>query len=220
MGLPIRLLIVDDHPMMRFGLVSLFQHEPDFLVVAEACNGVEAIEKAIAENPDVILLDLGLPKKSGLEVIQEVLQINPNLKIIVFTSYSDGDRILTAIKAGAIGYLVKDNSPQDIFYAVRNAYQGKPTLSTRTELSLFHEIQDKKPVPSSRDQLTTREIDILRFVALGMKYAEIAKEICVTEGTVRSHMSNLSKKLGFENRAQAVVYAIRNGLIDIEVEKL
>lgn len=216
---PIRLLIVDDHPALRFGLVELFHHEPDFVVVGEAIDGVEAVEKAFALNPDVILMDLGLPKKSGLEAIKEILQSNPETRIIIFTSYSEGDQILAAIKAGAIGYLVKDNSPQEIFYAIRNAFQGKPTLSARTELSLFHHIQNNKMISVRREAITSRELDILRWLVLGLNNAEIAQEASITEGTVRSHISNLISKLGLENRAQAVVYAIRNGLVDVNDEQ-
>ncbi len=214
----IHLLIVDDHPALRFGLVELFHHEPDFKVVGEASNGIEAVEKANLLKPDVILMDLGLPKKSGLEAIKEILQSNPEARIIIFTSYSDGDQIFAAIKAGAIGYLVKDNSPQEIFYAIRNAFQGKPTLSARTELSLFHQIQNNKPVTHDLEALTTRELDILRWLASGLTNAEIAQEASITEGTVRSHVSNLISKLGLENRAQAVVYAIRKGLVDVNDE--
>lgn len=216
---PIRLLIVDDHPALRFGLVELFHHEPDFEVVGEAIDGVEAVEKAFSLKPDVILMDLGLPKKSGLEAIKEILKSNPESRIIIFTSYSEGDQILAAIKAGAIGYLVKDNSPQEIFYAIRNAFQGKPTLSARTELSLFHQIQHNKQISASLEALTSRELNILRWLVLGLTNAEIAQEASITEGTVRSHVSNLISKLGLENRAQAVVYAIRKGLVDVNDEK-
>lgn len=216
---PIRLLIVDDHPALRFGLVELFNHEADFKVVGEASNGIEAVEKAYSIKPDVILMDLGLPKKSGLEAIKEILQSNPESRIIIFTSYSEGDQILAAIKAGAIGYLVKDNSPQEIFYAIRNAFQGRPTLSARTELSLFHQIQNNKPSSPELEALTARELDVLRWLALGLTNAEIAQQATITEGTVRSHVSNLISKLGLENRAQAVVYAIRKGLIDVNDDR-
>ena len=215
----IRLLIVDDHPALRYGLVALFRHETDFEVVGEAGNGIEAVEKAGALNPDVILMDLGLPKKSGLEAIKEILHNNSNARIIIFTSNSDGGQIMAAIKAGAIGYLVKDNSPQEIFYAIRNAQQGKPTLSPRSELSLFHQIQnDKMPAPPV-EALTVRELEILRWLAQGLTNADIAKKANVAEGTVRSHISNLINKLGLENRAQAVIYAIRTGLIDLNQEE-
>jgi DNA-binding NarL/FixJ family response regulator len=219
MDQPIRLLIVDDHPALRYGLVALFRHEADIEVVGEASDGIEAVEKANALHPDVILLDLGLPKKNGQEVIKEILSFDPNSRIIIFTSHSDGDQIMTAIKAGAIGYLVKDDSPQEIFYAIRSAHQGKPTLSARTELSLFHQIQHIKPQAAPIEELTARELEILRWLAQGWTNTEIAEKASVAEGTVRSHVSNLINKLGLENRAQAVIYAIRTGLIDVNEGK-
>lgn len=219
MDLPICLLVVDDHPTLRFGLVALLSQEADFKVVGEASNGFEAVEKAGSLHPDVILMDLGLPKKNGMEAIREILALDPAARILIFTSSSDGDQILAAIRAGAIGYLVKDNSPQELFYAIRNAYQGKPTLSARSELSLFQQIQNNKPASLPIDALTARELDILRWLAHGLTNAEIAREATITEGTVRSHVSNLINKLGLENRAQAVIYAIRRGLIDVNHEQ-
>lgn len=219
MDLPIRLLVVDDHPTLRFGLVALLSQEADFEVVGEATNGFEAVEKAGNLHPDVILMDLGLPKKNGMEAIRDILALDPTARILIFTSSSDGDQILAAIRAGAIGYLVKDNSPQELFYAIRNAYQGKPTLSARSELSLFQQIQNNRPAALPIDALTARELDILRWLAHGLTNAEIAREATITEGTVRSHVSNLINKLGLENRAQAVIYAIRKGLIDVNHEE-
>lgn len=215
MDRPIRVLIVDDHPALRFGLVALLKDEPEFNVVAEAVDGVEAVEKALSHDPDVILMDLGLPRKSGLEAIKEILQYKKDVRILVFTSYSNGDQILAAIHAGAIGYILKDNSPQEIHYAIWNAYQGKPTLSVRTESSLFQRIRSLKRAGQPAEVLTPREIEMLRWLAGGLTNAEMAQKANVTEGTVRSHISNLMSKLGLENRAQAVIYAIRNGLIDI-----
>ena len=219
MDLPIRLLVVDDHPTLRFGLVALLSQEADFEVAGEASNGFEAVEKAANLHPDVILMDLGLPKKNGMEAIRDILALDPTARILIFTSSSDGDQILAAIRAGAIGYLVKDNSPQELFYAIRNAYQGKPTLSARSELSLFQQIQNNRPTTLPIDALTARELDILRWLAHGLTNAEIAREATITEGTVRSHVSNLINKLGLENRAQAVIYAIRKGLIDVNHEE-
>jgi len=216
MGQPIRLLIVDDHPALRFGLVSLLQQEPDFSVVAEATDGNEAVEKAFEHSPDVIIMDLMLPRKSGLEAIREIMEKKPESRILIFSSSSDGDQILDAIRAGAIGYLVKDNSPQEILLAIRSAYLGKPTMSPRTEMSLFHQIQSNKTATPPLEALTAREIIILRLLAQGLSNLEIAKAASITEGTVRSHISNLINKLGLENRAQAVVYAIRKGLITVD----
>jgi len=211
----IRLLIVDDHPALRVGLVGLFKHAPDLLVIGEASNGEEAIDKAKDLKPDVIIMDLAMPKKNGLEAIKEILFTNPEIKIIIFTAFSDGQQIYAAIKAGAIGYLEKDSSAQDLFSAVRNAYRGESVLTHQIELNLIHQIQQNQTVDFPIDKLTDREVEILRWLAQGLTNAQIAEKGCISEGTVRSHVSNLLNKLGLENRAQGVVYAIRKGLVNI-----
>jgi len=211
----IRLLIVDDHPALRVGLIGLFKHAPDLLVIGEASNGEEAIDKAKDLKPDVIIMDLAMPKKNGLEAIKEILFTNPEIKIIIFTAFSDGQQIYAAIKAGAIGYLEKDSSAQDLFSAVRNAYRGESVLTHQIELNLIHQIQQNQTVDFPIDKLTDREVEILRWLAQGLTNAQIAEKGCISEGTVRSHVSNLLNKLGLENRAQGVVYAIRKGLVNI-----
>ena len=216
MSQPIRLLIVDDHPTIRFGLVALFAHESDFSVVGEASNGFEAVEKAISTKPDVILMDLALPKMGGLQAMSEILAECPQIRIIVFTAFSDSDQILAATKAGAIGYLLKDSSPQELFKAIHNAMLGKPAFNAQVELSLLQSIRQPSIPEPPVEKLTEREIEILRWLAQGLSNSDIAQKACITEGTVRSHISNLLNKLGLSNRAQAVIYAIRNGLINLD----
>ena len=140
----------------------------------------------------------------------------PEIRILVFSSFSDGDQILAAMQAGAIGYLIKDSTPQEIFNAIRNAHQGKPTLNPHIELSLINQIQQNRAVDLPVEKLTEREIEILHWLAQGLTNNEIAKKASITEGTVRSHISNLLNKLGLSNRAQAVLYAIRKGLINLD----
>jgi NarL family two-component system response regulator LiaR len=211
----IKLLIVDDHPALRWGLVGLFTHESDFEVVGEASDGIEAIEKSISLKPNIILMDLALPKKSGLEEIKEIILIQPEMKILIFSAFSDGEKIFSAIEAGAIGYLVKDSSPNELVLAVRNASNGIPVMTQKTELSLIHQIQRKPVLDFSEESITERELGILRWLALGLTNAQIAEKGCISEGTVRSHVSNLLGKLCLENRAQAVIYALNRGLIEI-----
>lgn len=212
----IRILIVDDHPTMRFGLVGLFKQTPDFLVVGEASDGEEAVEIADKIDVDVIIMDFALPKKSGLEAIQEILAKHPNIKILIFTAFSNGEQILAGIKAGAIGYLVKDSSPNELVTAVRNAFQGQPSLTHEIELNLIHQIQQNPTIDFPADKLTDREIEILGWLAQGLTNAQMAEKGFISEGTVRSHISNLLNKLRLENRAQAVIYALRKGVIDIK----
>jgi DNA-binding NarL/FixJ family response regulator len=212
---PIHLLIVDDHPALRWGLVGLFKQSPDFCVVGEAGNGEDAINLAKTLKPDVILMDLALPQKSGLEAIQEIHIQQPNIKIIIFTAFSEGEQILAAIKAGAIGYLVKDSSPQELTSAVRNAFLGLPFLNHQIEMKLIHQIQHNQTVDFPVDNLTDREVEVLTWLAQGLTNTQIAEIGCISEGTVRSHVSNLLNKLGLQNRAQAVIYAIRTGMTKI-----
>jgi DNA-binding NarL/FixJ family response regulator len=215
---PIRLLIVDDHPALRFGLIGLFKQTTDFDVVDEAVDGYEAVEKACALKPDVILMDLALPQKSGLDAIREIHTLHPGIKILIFTAFSDGEQIFKAIQAGAIGYLVKDSSPQELKAAIRSAYQGKPFLTHQIELNLIHQIQHNQTVEFPADKLTDREIEILRWLAQGLTNLQIAEIGCISEGTVRSHISNLLNKLRLDNRAQAVIYAAKKGLVSINME--
>ncbi len=210
----IRLLIVDDHPALRTGLAALLRAEPDFDVVAEAGDGIQAVETALAHKPDVILMDLALPKKNGIEAIREITSQLPETRVVVFSSYSDHEHIYDAMQAGAIGYLLKDSSPQDIRQAIRDAKDGRPTLNPRVEIILLQRIQDQKPAAVDAGSLTEREMEILQLLAQGFTNDKIARTANITEGTVRSHISNILLKLGLQNRAQAVLYAIRNGLVD------
>ena len=213
---PIRLLIVDDHPAIRFGLAELFKRTPDFCVVGEASDGEEAVDLANTTSPDVIVIDLDLPKKSGLEAIQEILSVHPDIRILIFTAFSDGEQILAGLKAGAIGYLVKNSPTQKIISAVRDTFHGEPSLDHQVELNLIHEIQQNKVVEFPVGKLTDRELEILGWVGQGLTNAQIAEKGWISEGTVRSHTSNLLNKLGLKNRSQAVLYALRNGLIDLK----
>ena len=213
---PIRLLIVDDHPALRFGLAELFRHISDFCVVGEAGSGEEAVELADTASPDVILMDLSLPKMSGLEAIQEILAVHPEIRILIFSAFSNGEQILAGLKAGAIGYLVKNSPTHKIISAVRDTFHGKPSLNSQVEIDLIHEIQHHQPADFPVDKLTDREIEILSWMGLGLTNTQIAQKGGISEGTVRSHVSHLLNKLGLENRSQAVIYTIRKGLINLD----
>lgn len=216
MGEQIRLLIVDDHPALRAGLVALFEREGDFQVAGEAANGVEAVEQALSLKPDVILMDLALPRKNGIEAIADILKVHPKIRILIFTSTSGGEQVLNGIRAGAIGYIVKDSNPRELINAVRNAHQGKPAFTSTVELSLLQQIQHRHDDEVPLEPLSDREIEILCLLARGMSDNEIANKACITEGTVRSHVSKLLAKLGLNNRTQAVIYALRRGLINLD----
>ena len=191
----IRLLIVDDHPALRSGLVSLTKREKDIEIIAEAANGIEAVDLARSLKPDVILMDLSLPQKSGLEAIAEIHASDPEIHILVFSSSVDASQILSAVQTGASGYLNKESDPDELFTAVRNAFAGKSVINPQFGFSLLRQIQDRRSRVDDLDSLSEREMQILCTLALGLSDAEIARNANITEATVRSHISNIISKV-------------------------
>lgn len=208
----LRVLIVDDHAVVREGLRAFINSEPGMEVVGEAADGVEAVHKAQALSPDVILLDLLMPRKSGIEAIGEIKANNPEARILVLTSYADDDKVFPAIKAGALGYLLKDSSPQELLQAIRDTYQGESSLHPIIARKLIHELNRPTDLPPTDEPLTEREVEVLKLVAQGLANNEIARTLAISERTVRTHVSNILSKLHLANRTQAALYAIREGL--------
>ena len=208
----IRILIADDHAVVREGLRTLIGTEPGMEVIGEAADGVEAVQKAHTLQPDVILLDMVMPRKDGVKVIGEIKRENPAARILVLTSFSDDDKVFPAIKAGALGYLLKNASPQRLLSAIRDVYQGEPTMSPDIASKLMRELQRSSDLPPTREPLTEREVEVLCLVAQGLSNQEIADTLIVGEGTVRTHVSNILSKLHLANRTQAALYALREGL--------
>lgn len=211
----IRILIADDHAVVREGLRSLLNTEPGIDVVGEAEDGYRALELAKALHPDVILLDMVMPHKSGLEVIEELRQNNPDVGILVLTSFADDDMLFPAIKAGALGYLLKNASPRRLLVAIRDVYRGEPSLSSDVAKKLMLEMRRPTPLPPTEEPLTARELEVLRLVAQGHANQEIAEELVIGEGTVRTHVSSILSKLHLANRTQAALYALREGLASL-----
>ena len=180
-------------------------------VIGEAADGVEAVEKACDLSPDVILMDMAMPRMGGLEAIQKIKEQCPDAKILVLTSFSDDETVFPAIKAGALGYLLKNASPDRLLNAIRDVHQGKPSMSSDIASKLMLDIQQKSDLPPTEDPLTDREMDVLKLVAQGMTNQEIAEELVISEGTVRTHVSNILSKLHLANRTQAALYALREG---------
>jgi NarL family two-component system response regulator LiaR len=208
----IRVLIVDDHAVVREGLRALITSEPGLEVMAEAADGTEAVSKSRELKPDVILLDLLMPRKSGLEAIEEIKADDPAARILVLTSYADDDKVFPAIKAGALGYLLKDSSPQELLQAIRETYQGESSLHPTIARKLIRELNRPSDLPPTEEPLTEREVEVLKLVAQGLANNEIARTLSISERTARTHVSNILSKLHLANRTQAALYAIREGL--------
>jgi len=209
----IRILIVEDHTVIRKALVSLLS-TPRFNieVVGEAGDGIEAVVQAGALHPDVILLDLIMPRKGGVEAIPEIKAQAPEARILVLTSFGEDDDIIAALRVGAEGYLMKDCSPDELLHAIQSVHLGNfilPLEMARKVLALGDEAETQ----SLEEPLTPRELDVLRCIAQGLSNQEIAAQLVISQHTVRSHMKNVLRKLDLDNRTQAALYAIEAGLM-------
>jgi NarL family two-component system response regulator LiaR len=211
----IRLLVVDDHAVVRQGISAWIDSEVDLQLIGEACDGIEAVEKALALNPDVILMDLMMPKKDGIEAITDILREDPDAHILVITSFSEQIRAIPAINAGALGFIVKDTSPEEMLQAIRQVSQGNPWLSHEITRMLMRNRASKKPSTSLEDPLTKREIEVLKLIARGFSDVDIANELVISTTTVRFHISNILAKLHLKNRTQVALYAIKEGYVSI-----
>jgi len=211
----IRVLVADDHPIVRQGLAALLETQPDLELAAEAVDGAEAVEKALALRPDVILLDLVMPNMDGIQAIQEIVRLNPQARILVLTSFYEDERVFPAIKSGASGYLLKDSSPQELLKAIRDVHQGQVSLHPTIALKVVRELNQETQLPPTEDPLTARELEVLTFLAKGLSNDEIAARLVISERTVGTHVSNILGKLQLANRTQAALYALREGLASL-----
>ncbi len=216
MDKPIRVLLADDHNVVRGGIRALIESEEGIEVIDEAADGVEAVLKARSLNPDVILLDLQMPRKTGIEAIEEIKQENPTAKILVLTSYSDDDKVFAAIKAGALGYLLKESSTQELIQAIRDVYHGESSLHPIIARKLIRELNRPSLLPPADEPLTEREVEVLILVARGLPNQDIANSLYISERTVRTHVSNMLSKLHLANRTQAALYALKEGLVTLD----
>ena len=211
----IRILIADDHAVVREGLRALIRTEPGLQLVGEAENGEQALALARRLQPDLLLLDMVMPGMNGLEVIQALKREPSPTRILVLTSFSDDAMVFPAIKSGADGYLLKNTPPKTLLAAIRDVHAGCPTMSPSIATMLIRELQRPPDLPPTEEPLTAREVEVLKLLAQGCSNEEIAEQLVVTEGTVRSHVSNILTKLHLANRTQAALYALREGLASL-----
>ena len=219
MGDKIRILICDDHAIVREGLRALIANENDMEVVGEAVNGLEGVQKSIDLKPDVILMDMVMPRMNGLEAIEKIIEKQPTAHILVLTSFTEDEKIFPAIKAGALGYVLKDAMPQELLTFIRDVNAGELTLHPTVARKVINEMKHNTNLPPVGDFLTDRETEVLALVAKGRTNQEIADQLTLTERTVRTYVSNILSKLHLANRTQAALYAIQKGLVKPENNK-
>jgi DNA-binding NarL/FixJ family response regulator len=207
----IRVLIVDDHVIVREGLQILLSEEPGFDVVGMAGDGETALQLARKHKPDVVLMDLVMPGIDGIETTRQILSAVPFSHVLVLTTFADDQRVRDAIQAGAIGYLLKDVLKPELLNAIRSAAAGKPALHPEAQQLLMKQVSGKDAAP--HDSLTAREFNILKLIAEGRSNKEIALALHLTEGTVKGYVSTIFDKLNVEDRTQAALYAVKHGLV-------
>ena len=210
--MPIRILIVDDHTVVRHGLRMFLALDPEFDIVGEATNGAKAVELTQQLRPDVVLMDLLMPVMDGIAATAEIRRELPEVEVVALTSVLEDDKVVGAVRAGAIGYLLKDAEPEEICRAVKAAAAGEVQLSPKAAARLMREVR----LPESPEALTERETEVLRLVALGQSNKEIARGLSISDQTAKTHVGNILVKLGLASRTQAALYAIRSGLVSAE----
>lgn len=218
MNKSIRILIADDHAVFREGLRSVIDSEPGMELVGEAKDGVEAVLKARSLEPDVIVLDLVMPRQDGIEAIGQIKGENPDARILVLTSFGEDEKVLAALRAGAMGYLLKDSPARILLQAIDDVNRGQSALHPAIARKLIEELNRPSDVFRAGEPLTAREVEVLSFVARGLSNQEIAEKLVIGERTVRNHVSNILGKLHLANRTQAALYAMREGLVELDVD--
>ncbi len=216
MAQKIRVMLVDDHAIVRKGIAALLATEPDFEVVGEASDGAEAIARAQALRPDVVMMDLVMPKIDGIEATRQITSQLKSVRVLVLTSFAADDKVFPAIKAGALGYLLKDSGPLELVQAIRQVHRGQPSLEPSIASKVLFELAHPSRDPLTTDPLTGREMEVLRLVAQGRSNREISEKLVITELTVSTHVSNILGKLHLASRTQAALFALREGLASLD----
>jgi NarL family two-component system response regulator LiaR len=214
----IKVLIVDDHQVVRQGLRTFLELQPDIVVLGEAGDGQQAVEMAQALQPDVVLMDLVMPRLDGIDATRQIKAQGGTVQVIALTSFTEDEKVFPAIQAGASSYLLKDVSPEDLVEAIRAAHRGEARLHPDITRMLMEQVTQQS-VPASQtlpEALTARELEVVRLVAQGRSNHEIAQALVISEKTVKTHISNVLGKLQLGDRTQLAIYAIKHGLVDLE----
>jgi NarL family two-component system response regulator LiaR len=212
----IRVLIADDHAIVRDGIQSLLKTEPLIRVVGEAKTGQEAVLETEKLEPDVVIMDLVMPEMDGVEATRLILAKQPEVRILVLTSFGAEDKLLPAIRAGALGYLLKDSGAEELVGAIRQVYGGASSLHPVVARKLIQELARAEERAEIQESLTDREQQVLKLLARGLSNQQISQELVISEATVRNHVSNILGKLELESRTQAALYALREGLVSLD----
>ena len=211
----IKVMMADDHLMVREGVKALLEIDGDIKVIAQANDGVECLKILEEVNPDVLLLDINMPKLDGLAVLETVKHTKPNIKVIVLTIHNEGNYLYNAYEKGADGYVLKDSGSDILKRAIQVVHRGEQYIEPILMPKLREQIENQKNPETKDDKLSKREFEILKLVAVGMYNKEIADQLSISEKTVKNHVSNIFKKIGVSDRTQAAVYAIKHNLVDI-----
>ena len=213
---PIRVIVAEDQAVVRQGLVAILSFHDDIAVIGVAANGLQAADLVKRLEPDVLLLDLVMPVQDGLETIPKIIETSPKTRILIVTSFGEAERIFNAIKLGALGYLLKDSSHEQLVNAIKDVYQGKAFIPSSMALRMIREMDGFAAASDKKHPLTKRELETLRLIAQGLSNQDIAENLVVHERTIAKYVSNILGKLHLENRTQAALYALREGLTDLD----
>jgi len=213
----IRILVVDDHIVVRKGLIAMLETEPGMQIIGEASNGAEALELVLSLLPDVVLMDLVMPVMDGIEATRQIKQAAPSVNVLVLTSFSTNDKVLPSLNAGAIGYLLKDSTPLELVRAIQQVAQGEGSLHPAVTRQVLAQMQAPlRQVEQISEELTERETEVLKHMAHGYSNAEIARLMVVSNATVHTHVSRILSKLNLSSRTQAALYALKKGLVSLD----